>query len=72
MTGDVAIVKTWNGMVGRLEQFFKDAIELAKAKPYKDDAYIEGYTAGLKQGLDIIKRLRISENRNMTTPDVYH
>lgn len=57
------VAKTWNGLIGRLEQFFKDAIDLAETKPYKDDPYIRGYKDGLKLALDIVKGLRIDESR---------
>lgn len=56
-------VKTWNDWIARLEQFFKDAIELAETKPFKDDTYVKGYKAGLKLALDIVKGMRIDESR---------
>ena len=65
------VAKTWNGLIARLEQFFKDAIELSETKPYKDDLYIKGYKAGLKLALDIVKGMRIDESR-LGPEEVYH
>ena len=76
------VAKTWNGLVGRLEQLFKDAlaIELDDKPKTKDSAYVKGYKAGHKAGreavlklaLDVVKEMRVDESRQRQPAEDFH